>query len=65
MSREKIIATKLRQLRGDKSREEVADAVGVSPSAWGMYESGHRVPRDDAKIRIANYFGVPIQDIFY
>lgn len=59
------IAQKLRELRGTRSREEVAIAVGVTASAISMYESGNRVPHDEIKVRLANYFGKSVQDIFY
>lgn len=59
------IAQKLRKLRGEKSREEVAIAVGVTASAISMYESGNRVPHDEIKVRLANYYGETVQSIFY
>ena len=59
------IAKKLVELRGDKSQVEVATAVGVSVSAIAMYESGQRIPRDEIKIRIADYYKVGVADIFY
>ena len=59
------IAEKLVKLRGEKSREEVANAVGVSVSAISMYENGERVPRDDIKIRIAEYYNKSVQEIFF
>lgn len=59
------IARRLRELRGNKSREEVAIAVGVTASAISMYESGSRVPHDEIKVRLANYFGETVQAIFY
>ena len=58
------IAKKLVELRGDRSQNEVATAVGVSVSAIAMYESGQRIPRDEIKIRIAEYYGVGVADIF-
>lgn len=64
MNKERI-ASKLRELRGDRSREEVAIAVGVTASAISMYECGARVPHDTIKVRLANYFGSSVQDIFY
>ena len=64
--KEKVkIAEKLIKLRGDKSREEVAKAVGVSISAISMYENGERVPRDDVKVRIAEYYKKSVQEIFF
>lgn len=60
-----IIAQKLINLRGNKSREEVAFALGISVSALTMYETGKRVPRDEIKLRIAKYYGADIQSIFF
>lgn len=59
------IAEKLRELRGDKSREEVANACGISVSAITMYEIGERVPRDEVKVRLAKFYGVKVEDIFF
>lgn len=60
-----IIGKRLRELRGDKSREEVAIAVKVTASAICMYEAGQRCPNDEVKIRLADYFNKTVQDIFY
>ena len=59
------IAEKLIALRGKKSREEVAKALGLSISAISMYESGERIPRDSIKIKIANYYNKSVQEIFF
>lgn len=59
------VAERLTQLRGEKSREEVANAIGVSVSAISMYENGERIPRDDIKIKLANYYGESVQSIFF
>lgn len=56
---------RLISLRGDRSQEAVAEAIGVSRSALVMYETGKRVPRDEIKIRLAKYYGVSIQSLFY
>ena len=61
----KAIGKKLASLRGDKTQEEVARAVGISVSAIGMYESGKRIPRDGVKIAFANYYGMNIQSLFF
>lgn len=55
----------LRDLRGARSQSEMAAAVGVTKSAWAMYERGERVPRDEVKRRIAAYFGKSVQEIFF
>jgi putative transcriptional regulator len=59
------IAKRLISLRGDRPREDVAKALGISVSALQMYENGRRIPRDDIKIRIAEYYGVSVESIFY
>jgi DNA-binding XRE family transcriptional regulator len=51
--------------RGDRTQQEVADAIGVSVSAIGMYETGMRVPRDNIKVRLAEYFRMSVQELFY
>ena len=55
---------KLIELRGKQSREEVSKALGISVSALAMYEQGNRIPRDEVKIRMANYYGITIEDLF-
>lgn len=59
------MAEKLRKLRGNKSRQEVADACNISTSALAMYEQGERVPRDEVKIRLANYYNRTVNYIFF
>lgn len=59
------IAKKLIELRGEKSRESVAKALGISVSAIGMYETGARIPRDELKTRIARYYNTTVEYIFY
>ena len=55
----------LRELRGERSIAEVADAVGITPSAVGNYEQGIRIPRDEIKKKIAEYFGKSVGEIFF
>ena len=59
------IGKRLIALRGARRREEVAKAVGVSFSALCMYETGRRIARDEVKLRLASYYGVPVEDIFF
>lgn len=64
MNAEKI-GKKLITLRGDRSRTEVAEAVEISRSALSMYESGERIPRDEIKVRLANFYNSTVQAIFF
>ena len=61
----KEIGERLLNLRGERTREEVAKAIGVSVSAISMYENGDRIPRDAIKIKIANFYGKSVQEIFF
>lgn len=64
MNRNKM-AKRLKKLRNDKTQAEVAAAVGISSSAYAMYETGQRIPRDDVKIKIAEYFKTSVAYIFF
>ena len=64
MDRTKI-SKNLIALRGEKSREEVAFSIGISASALSMYEAGQRIPRDEIKLKLAEYYGVDVQSIFF
>lgn len=59
------VGQKLKDLRGDRSRDSVAAAVGISSSALGMYENNLRMPRDDIKKKIADFYGVTVQHLFF
>lgn len=59
------VAERLIKARGDKRREEVAKAVGISLSAIAMYENGERIPRDEIKVRLADYYQTTVQKLFF
>lgn len=59
------MAKRLVELRGSRTQEEVATAIGISKSAIAMYETGERVPRDNIKLRIAKYYKKSVQSIFF
>ncbi len=59
------IASRLKGLRGEKSQQEVAMAIGVTPMAISLYESGERIPRDEIKVKIAEYYGTTVDAIFF
>lgn len=61
------IALNLIALREKKgvTQAEVASALGLTRAAISQYESGSRIPADEIKIKIADYFGTTVQDIFY
>lgn len=55
----------LRELRGSKTQQEIADAIGVSLSTYQKYEQGTRRPKDIIKIKISEYYNTEISKIFY
>ena len=61
------IGKRIKDLRIQKNMtaEDLGKALGISSSAVNMYECGQRVPRDEIKISIAEYFGVSVESIFY
>ena len=65
MSTAKAIGERLRLLRGEKRMEEVSRACKISVSALGMYETGQRIPRDEIKVKLAQFYGVSIESLFF
>jgi DNA-binding XRE family transcriptional regulator len=59
------IARRLIDLRGDRSQQTVADDLGITRAAVGMYETGERIPKDEVKAAIAQYYGKTVQEIFF
>ena len=47
------------------TQQEAAANIGITKSALAMYERDERIPRDEIKIRIADYYGESVQSIFF
>ena len=61
----KAIGKQLKLLRGDRTLEEVAKKTNIGRSALNMYELGLRMPRDEAKIKLANFYGTTVDELFF
>ena len=61
----KVVSEKLKKLRGEKSIFEVSNGTGIGVSALLNYEAGLRIPNDEAKAIIANYYHVTTDELFY
>ena len=48
----------------DITQEELAAAVGVTRKTINTIENGIYVPSTALALRLARYFGVPVEDIF-
>lgn len=60
-----VIGARLRALRGDRTITRVSAETGLGQSAISNYENGSRVPRDEAKLILAKYYGASVEAIFY
>lgn len=67
MTDAKIIGERLAKLRisAKKTQKEVAETIGISVSALTMYEGGNRIPRDEVKVKLAHYYSVSVERLFY
>lgn len=55
----------LKELRGSRTLEEVAGAIGITVASLSCYEQGTRIPRDLIKAKLAEYYNEPVQHIFF
>lgn len=56
---------RLKDLRGDLTQTQVANAIGVAHSTIAMYESEQRAPRDEIKIALAKFYHTTVEFIFF
>lgn len=61
----KVIGKRLKELRGGKTINEEAKSIGISPSAFSMYENGERIPRDEIKVKLAKKYNRSVESIFF
>ena len=59
------VGKKLRMLRAIRTLKQVENETGISQARLGNYEHGTRVPNDEAKVILSNYYGITVQDLFY
>ena len=59
------IGRKLVELRGERTQQQVARDLEISDSAICAYETGARIPRDELKLRIAQYYGLTVGELFF
>lgn len=59
------IGERLRSLRGSRTLEDVANAIGVTSMAVSLWERGERTPSDEMKVRLANYYKKSVASIFF
>ena len=60
-----MIQKNLVAARGEKTQGEVAKDLGISVSALSMYETGGRIPRDEVKEQLAQYYNTTVGALFF
>ncbi|MET3508430.1 helix-turn-helix transcriptional regulator [Halalkalibacter oceani] len=53
------------ELRGKKSRAEVAEKLDITPQMLGAIERGDRTPSLPLAKRIADYYNLSVDEIFF
>lgn len=61
----KKIAQRLIELRGNIPREKVCTDLEISFSSLQSYELGLKIPKDETKKKLANYYNTTVQNIFF
>ncbi|MGG1878829.1 helix-turn-helix transcriptional regulator [Paenibacillus cisolokensis] len=61
----KEVGQKLVELRGERKAEQVANDLGIPVRTLKSYEQGERTPKDNLKTKIAHYYNVPIEWLFF
>ena len=60
-----VVGERLKKLRGSRTQGEVAEARGVTPMAVSQWENGLRMPSDDMKVKIAQFYKKTVMVIFF
>lgn len=61
----KAAGARLRKLRGDIPVRVAAAQLDISSSALICYEHGTKIPRDDVKEKLADFYGTTVPHIFW
>lgn len=56
---------RLRELRGIRTRTGVASELCIAYSTLQSYEDGKRTPAGNVMQKIADYYGVTVESIFF
>jgi transcriptional regulator with XRE-family HTH domain len=61
------LGNRVREYRqaADKTTREIAEAIGCDHSQLVRLENGQRGVSDEIKVALAEYFHVPITELFY
>lgn len=57
--------SKMKKLRGDRSMHQMARELDIPYSTYAMIEAGHRFPRKELALKLANHFKVTVDELFF
>lgn len=60
-----LVREKLIDCRGKESRKDVAKVLNITPQMLGAIERGDRTPSLSLAKKIADYYGLSIDEIFF
>lgn len=57
-----MFSKRLKELRKEKQvhQKDIAEYLGITPNAYGLYERGERKPNPDTLLMLADYFDVSV-----
>ena len=64
LTKGKVSPLRHHRLLKEWSLRETGGLVGVSESLMSLFESGHRNPSPEIKVKLARIFGVPVEALF-
>jgi DNA-binding XRE family transcriptional regulator len=65
LKRERVIRVRFKQLRKSRGTQDfVGSENGVSGTMIRYIENGYVVPSGKLMLRLSNYFGVPVEELF-
>lgn len=56
---------KMAELRGDRSLRDIAKELEIPYSTYAMIETGHRFPRRNLQLKLAKFYGVTVDELFF
>jgi transcriptional regulator with XRE-family HTH domain len=60
------IGKRLRELRGVfRTQAEVSEATGIDRTKLSRYENGLSIPTDADKLRLASYYAMSVEQLFF
>lgn len=56
---------KMVELRGQRSQRDIAKQLNIPLSTYAMVEAGHRFPRKELQAKLALFYGVTVDVLFF